>query len=267
MSHPIIAYIHNYNYGLPSAMATGLFPLFLALFFALSRATQIQILNMCTYTVWAAAYPGGGRQLKQGETWTLSHVSGSGRIWGRTNCDFGHDGRGRCESGDCDGLLECQANGRAPNTVGVYSVNEGNNNNDIFYISVVEGFNVPMGVGPIGSSLEFLNCSQVRKCAADVNGACPMELRDVAGCNNPCTVFRNNQFCCMGSICEPTIYSRFFKDLCPEAFTYPSDVGQISSCPTGNDYRVVFCPAIDKPGTFLFLFTLSLCHTQLASNQ
>ncbi|EXB51051.1 hypothetical protein L484_023753 [Morus notabilis] len=75
-----------------------------------------------------------------------------------------------------------------------------------------------------------------------------MELRDPGGCNNPCTVFRNNQFCCTsGNICEPTSYSEFFRDLCRVAFTYPSDFSQRASCPTGTDYNVTFCPTtIDK---------------------
>lgn len=232
---------------LPDALIS--FLLFLTLAFAsISRATRIEILNNCTYVVWAAANPGGGKQLKQGQTWTLD-VIGSGRIWGRTNCAFSSDGRGKCESGDCDGRFDCQANGRAPNTVAQYSLDQ-SNNNDIFYVSVVEGFNIPMEFSPAGSSS---NCGQVSKCAADVNGPCPMELRDPGGCNNPCTMFGNDQFCCTsGNICQPTSYSQYFSNLCRNAFTYPSDIGQRSSCPTGTDYKVVFCPSsvenINKTG-------------------
>ena len=127
-------------------------------FFASSRATQIEILNNCTYTVWAAANPGGGKQLKQEETWTLNNITGSGRIWARTKCVFGPDGRGKCNSGDCDGRLKCQADGRAPNTLAEYSLNQ-TDNADVFYISVVEGFNIPMEFSPAGSSSSS-NCSQ-----------------------------------------------------------------------------------------------------------
>ncbi|EXB97674.1 Acidic endochitinase [Morus notabilis] len=222
------------------------FLLILTLSFASSRATQIEILNNCTYTVWAAANPGGGKQLKQGETYTLSNITSSGRIWGRTKCAFDREGHGKCESGDCEGRLHCQANGRAPNTLAQYSLNQ--RNNDVFYISVVEGFNIPMefSVSPSSPPSSSSNCSNaISECTADVNGACPMELRDPAGCNNPCTVFRNNQFCCNSgmSICKPTSYSEFFKDLCQDAFTFPYDFDQRNTCPTGTNYNVVFCPS------------------------
>ena len=240
----------------------GLFLLILTLSFASSRATQIEILNNCTYTVWAAANPGGGKQLKQGETWTLNDVTGSGRIWGRTKCTFGSDGRGKCESGDCNGHLDCLANGRAPNTLAEYSINQ-TNNADVFYVSVVEGFNIPMEFGAAASSSSSSNCSNsISRCATDVNGACPMELRDPEGCNNPCTVFGNSQFCCTsGNICEPTSYSKFFKDLCQDAFTFPYDFDQRNSCPTGTDYKVVFCPASQSTKTGVFLVSpLFICN-------
>ncbi|XP_024032805.1 thaumatin-like protein 1 [Morus notabilis] len=219
-----------------------------------SGATRIEIINNCSYTVWAAATPGGGQRLKQGETWLLRNVSSTGRIWGRTKCTFGSSGTGgKCKSGDCEGRLKCETNGRPPITVAEYSLNQVNNddNVDVFYISVVEGFNVPMEFRPSEVSSD---CSQVSRCAGEVNGACPTELIDPEGCNNPCTVFRNNQFCCTsGNICEPTSYSKFFKDLCQEAFTYPSDVGLRSTCPTGKDYKVVFCPTISYTGMLSLL--------------
>ncbi|XP_024031940.1 uncharacterized protein LOC112094677 [Morus notabilis] len=220
---------------------TGIFTilLILTLSFASSNAIQIKILNTCSYTGWAAANPGGGRQLNQGQTWTLTNVNGRGRIWGRANCAFVRDGRGKCESGDCDGRLECRSNGRAPNTIAEYALDQ-SNDNDIVGVSVVEGFNIPIGFSNLTGSCT----SQESKCTGDVNGACPTELRDPGGCNNPCTVFNNNQFCCTsGNICEATSYSKFFKDLCPYASTYPSDDDGKSICPTGIDYSVVFCPS------------------------
>ncbi|GMN22897.1 hypothetical protein TIFTF001_045729 [Ficus carica] len=66
-----------------------------------SQATRIEILNNCSDTVWAAANPGGGKKLNRGETWNLTvtaycNTTTGGRIWGRTNCAFGPDGRGKC---------------------------------------------------------------------------------------------------------------------------------------------------------------------------
>ncbi|GMN32254.1 hypothetical protein TIFTF001_003594 [Ficus carica] len=228
---------------------------FLLLIFIISipstQATRIEILNNCSDTVWAATNPGGGKKLNHGETWNLTvtaygNTTAGGRIWGRTNCAFGPDGLGKCESGDCGGLLECKIDGQSPNTVAVYLLNQ-TTDTDLFYVSVVEGFNIPIEFRPLSPKA----CSKASKCAEDVNGLCPMELRDPGGCNNPCTVFSNDQFCCFSgtSICEPTSYSMFFKDLCPEAFTYPFDVGQSNACPAGTDYKVVFCPSRSRSKT------------------
>ncbi|KAM7280457.1 hypothetical protein ACFE04_007591 [Oxalis oulophora] len=68
---------------------------------------------------------------------------------------------------------------------------------------------------------------------------CPTELRASAGCNDPCTVFNNDQFCSSG----PTGYSRFFKNNCPYVYTYPQDDANATfSCPSGTNYTVMFCP-------------------------
>ncbi|KAL4200760.1 hypothetical protein AMTRI_Chr02g212760 [Amborella trichopoda] len=47
------------------------------------------------------------------------------------------------------------------------------------------------------------------------------------------------QYCCTG----PTNYSRFFKDRCPDAYSYPKDdPSSTFTCPSGTNYRVIFCP-------------------------
>ncbi|XP_062109996.1 uncharacterized protein LOC133821854 [Humulus lupulus] len=207
------------------------------------------ITNNCSFDVWAAAMPGGGKHLSPGKTWGLDVISGTeGRIWARTGCVFNSTGQGRCASGDCDGVLECQSKGRAPHTLAEYSLNKVKalDFRDISVIdldiSLIEGFNIPMEISPRSTN----QCDRRVKCAADINGLCPMELRDPAGCNNPCTVFGNDQFCCRSGDgrCEPTSYSKYFKDHCPDVITYPRDYNSTSSysCPNGTNYNVVFCP-------------------------
>jgi hypothetical protein len=41
-------------------------------------------------------------------------LNNASRIWARTTCNFDGAGRGRCETGDCNGLLQCQAYGQPP---------------------------------------------------------------------------------------------------------------------------------------------------------
>ncbi|KAK9147807.1 hypothetical protein Scep_006564 [Stephania cephalantha] len=168
-----------------------------SLLFAFANAANFDVVNNCPFTVWAAASPGGGRQLDQGQTWSFNRL--------RT----------------------------------AYALNQFNNM-DFFDISLVDGFNVPIDFSPTGGG-----CRGIR-CAADINGQCPGDLRAPGGCNNPCTVYKTDQYCCTGSAsnnCPPTDKSRFFKDRCPDAYSYPKD-DQTSTftCPGGTNYRVVFCP-------------------------
>ena len=211
-------------------------------FFFIHAATVFEIRNSCPYTVWAAAVPGGGRKLEEGQTWNLTvspnvtTTSGS-RIWGRTNCEFDEAGNGTCESGGCDGLLECQGYGSPPNTLAEYALNQFSNL-DFFDISLVDGFNIPMEFGPTSDG----SCRRVN-CTGEINGQCPNELRDPGGCNNPCTVFKNDQYCCTSGSCNATVYSMFFKDMCPDAYSYPKDDATSTfTCPSAFNYRLVFCP-------------------------
>ncbi|KAE8671574.1 putative Elicitor-responsive protein [Hibiscus syriacus] len=49
-----------------------------------------QIRNECSYTVWAAASPGGGRRLVPFQSGTINMPAGTptAHIWGRTNCNI-----------------------------------------------------------------------------------------------------------------------------------------------------------------------------------
>ncbi|KAJ6308161.1 hypothetical protein OIU76_017855 [Salix suchowensis] len=212
----------------------------LVLLLALADAATFDVVNQCTYPIWAAASPGGGRYLDPGQTWNLDVAPGTtmARIWGRTNCNFDANGQGQCDTGDCNRMLQCQGYGSPPNTLAEFALNQPNNL-DYLDISLVDGFNIPMDFSPTSGA-----CRGIR-CAANINGECPNELRAAGGCNNPCTVFKTNQYCCTdgpGS-CSATDFSRFFKERCPDAYSYPQD-DQTSTftCPSGTNYRVTFCP-------------------------
>lgn len=223
-----------------AAMASlgGLSFLLLPLLFVVSHAATFDIVNQCSFTVWAAAVPGGGRQLDPSQTWTINVNPGTtgGRVWARTDCSFDGSGSGSCQTGDCGGLLECQGYGTPPNTLAEFALNQFQNM-DFIDISLVDGFNVPMDFSPTSG-----DCRGVR-CSADINGQCPAELRAPGGCNNPCTVFKTDEYCCTSGSCGPTNYSMFFKNNCPDAYSYPKDDATSTfTCPGGTNYRVVFCP-------------------------
>ncbi|XP_078440029.1 osmotin 34 [Wolffia australiana] len=212
--------------------------LLFSLFVARTSAATFTITNRCPFTVWAAAVPGGGRRLDPGQTWALNVNPGTagGRVWARTGCTFDGAGRGRCQTGDCNGVLECRNYGQAPNSLAEFALNQ-YMNLDFFDISLVDGFNVGMELSPVSGG-----CRGVR-CSADINGQCPGELRAPGGCRDPCNVFKTDAFCCNSGRCGPTYFSRFFKERCPDAYSYPKDDATSTfTCPGGGDYRVVFCP-------------------------
>ncbi|KAK4256178.1 hypothetical protein QN277_009076 [Acacia crassicarpa] len=95
------------------------FSFFVAISLSFSHGVRFDVTNRCPYTVWAAAVPSGGQQLNPGETWILNVAAGTtgSRIWGRTNCNFDGSGHGKCQTGDCGGLLECKDYGTPPNTL------------------------------------------------------------------------------------------------------------------------------------------------------
>ncbi|KAL8263820.1 hypothetical protein R6Q59_021950 [Mikania micrantha] len=153
--------------------------------FTFTQGATFDVINQCQHTVWAAVSTGGGKQLENGQSWQVTVAPGTAgaRIWGRTGCNFDASGRGKCDTGDCNGLLECQSYGAPPNTLAEFALNQ-DNNNDFVDISLVDGFNVPMEFSPVGAS-----CKTMR-CGVDLNGPCPEPLRTQGGCNNPCTVFK-----------------------------------------------------------------------------
>ncbi|XP_059285872.1 pathogenesis-related protein R major form-like [Lycium ferocissimum] len=219
------------------------FPLFVFLYFdqyfsSFTHAATFNIINRCTYT--SPAFPREAAVLNSSQSWTLNVNPRivQACIWGRTKCKFDGNGRGKCETGDCKGLLQCQGYGIPPNTLAEFALNQPNNLDhvDIF---LVDGFNIPMEFSPTNGA-----CRNLR-CPAPINEQCPSQLRTQGGCNNPCTVFKTNQYCCTNGpgSCGPTDFSRFFKTRCPKAYSYPQDdPTSLFTCPAGTNYRAVFCP-------------------------
>uniref|UniRef100_A0ACD5VLF3 Uncharacterized protein n=1 Tax=Avena sativa TaxID=4498 RepID=A0ACD5VLF3_AVESA len=218
-----------------SSSALNLLPLLLLLLAATSKATTINIINRCAYTVWPAALPmemGTGRELKPGQVWTLDVPSGAStvRIWARTRCSFGTNGKGSCQTGDCGGALNCSISGQPPNTLAEFTTGS---TQDFFGISVIDGFNVPVDFLPVREQGEK-ECSKGLQCAANITSQCPKEIKVTGGCNNTCT----------GTGSSNCIYSGFFKRMCPDVYSLPND-SSMHACPAGTNYQVTFCPLIN----------------------
>jgi hypothetical protein len=234
-----------------------------------ARDNQRAILftNNCPQTVWVAiqtqrgAPPAqGGFQLDAGKTQTLTLANNwGGRFWGRTGCSFNGAGAGRCETGDCPGGLNCAGGTGAaqPVTLGEisYSLNAAVDS-DFYDVSLVDGFNLPMAVGPLrgthgrkpGAPFDCLT----PMCATDVNQVCPADLQrkngggKVVACASGCTQSGDPALCCAAPFtaqtCPIPAQSRPFKAACPHAYSYAYDDATSTFTCQGEDYAAVFCP-------------------------
>ncbi|XP_047053733.1 G-type lectin S-receptor-like serine/threonine-protein kinase SD2-5 isoform X1 [Lolium rigidum] len=205
-----------------------LLSLHLLLLATTNEATRFTIINRCSFTV------GGGMQLDPGKKWTLDMPTGTtdGRLWGRTGCSFHGKGGQSCQTGDCGGVLACTDNGQPPISLAEFKIGQGQTD-DFFDISLVNGFNVPMDFLSVPTQ-GGPGCSKGPRCEANITAHCPTELQAPGGCNNACIASGTSN-------CEPTTYSGFFEQMCPDAYNSYNGF----TCPTGTNYQVIFCPPLN----------------------
>lgn len=124
--------------------------LMFGIFAGIAAATNITIVNSCGETVWPAIFPAanggelGGFELTENDYLTISLPDGySGRIWPRTGCDA----FGNCETGACQGGINCTSPAAGGPTLAQFTI-DGYANFDYFGPSAVDGFNVPVAITP-----------------------------------------------------------------------------------------------------------------------
>ncbi|XP_010676511.2 thaumatin-like protein 1 [Beta vulgaris subsp. vulgaris] len=218
-----------------SPLSAPILAVFLSLI-TLTHATTFTVVNNCPFTVWAAADPGSGQKLDQGQTWSVNPAPGTSmaRIWPRTGCNFDGSGNGPCETGGC-GKLDCDDGhwGDNPKTLFEYTLA---NPSDTLDISLIEGFNVPLSFSPNSNAGALDGKCRAVSCGVDINAQCPQQWKTTGGCTNPCTTPGTGT-------CADDGDSKFFKNLCPDAYSFPkADQTSTFSCPSGTDYTVTFCP-------------------------
>ncbi|XP_034906136.1 PR5-like receptor kinase isoform X1 [Populus alba] len=221
-------------------------------------STTFTITNSCNYKVWPGVYSSRtpafsttGFSLDKNESRIIkAPASWTGSFWGRTYCTEDSSGNFSCITGDCgSGKLECSGNRGASPVTELEITLGGFNGLDFFDVNLLGGFNLPLLVVPIGQ-----NCSSIG-CIDDFNESCPAELEVTngteeksVGCRSACDALKLPIYCCNGRMssfkCKPSLYSRFFKNSCPQGFTYYfEDNGNITyTCPS-TDYQITFCPA------------------------
>ncbi|XP_073058092.1 thaumatin-like protein 1b [Primulina eburnea] len=227
------------------------------------------VANQCSHAVWPGILSNAnspqlsstGFVLNSGDSVSI-HVpsSWSGRLWGRTFCaQDSTTGIFNCITGDCvSGKVECGGNGAVPPATLVEFTLNGFSGLDFYDVSLVDGFNLPVLVVPhngVGDG----NCTYTG-CSADLNAACPQELKvvssssgDCVACRSACEAFRDSRYCCSGEYrtpetCRPSAYSEFFKNACPRAYSYAYDDRSSTFTCASSDYVITFCPPLSVAG-------------------
>ncbi|XP_049762731.1 uncharacterized protein LOC126088578 [Schistocerca cancellata] len=226
---------------------------------ALSEGRTFVFENRRGETVWVGALGNagkgtpnrGGWEMRPGSSVTINvDDSWAGRFWGRTGCSFDGSGRGRCRTGDCGNRLHCNgAGGQPPATLAEVTLG-GWGGQDYYDISLVDGFNIPVTMEPIDrrGGGDHYRCNPA-SCRADINAQCPPELRSDGGCKSACLAFNTDQYCCRGSFGTPQTcrasswprnYPAFFKNLCPDAYSYAYDDRRSTFTCEKTAYRIIF---------------------------
>ncbi|XP_018482358.2 thaumatin-like protein [Raphanus sativus] len=216
--------------------------------------------NKCPFPIWPAVAPNsghsvlasGGFYLPCGNTRRIDVPWGwNGRIWARTGCDFTSNWNQACETGDCDGRLECNGLiGKPPATLIEIAVQADKSKLNFFDVSLVDGYNLPVTVTskPMSSKCTIFGCHR------DLKTTCPEELQvvnkegRVVACKSACLAFDNDRFCCRNAYgtpekCKRTTYSMLFKEACPSYYSYAYDTPPpLVSC-SAKEYIITFCPS------------------------
>ncbi|KAG8389867.1 hypothetical protein BUALT_Bualt01G0023400 [Buddleja alternifolia] len=242
-----------------SSTFSSSYALYISLIFLLlaqgNLGTTFTLVNKCEYIVCPGILSNAGSNgldttgflLQTGATRSFHAQPGwSGRFWGRTGCSFDPTtGQGSCATGDCgSNQMECNGGGATPPaTLAEFTI--GSSAKDFYDVSLVDGYNLPMIIEPVGGSGD---CGSTG-CPADLNRMCPDELRAGNGqaCKSACEAFGSPEYCCSGAYgspatCRPSVYSEIFKNACPKAYSYAYDDATSTFTCSGADYTITFCP-------------------------
>jgi hypothetical protein len=222
---------------------------------------SIIITNNCNEVIWPAIFTVNNtgpytqgfvlQEHKSLEIWVSDDWNG--RIWARTNCNFDEaTDVGTCDTGSCGDVLNCSLSGSPPTTIAEFNL-LGWKNSTFWDISLVNGFNLPMGIYASPDGPEAI--CQWSQSPQSIKQLCPSDLifyadAKIAGCLSACDRYRLPEYCCTGSYdnpqtCIPRNYSEVFKRICPDAYSFAYDDNTslfVTPLEPVSSFQVTFCP-------------------------
>ncbi len=150
--------------------------------------------NKCTKPVWAAALANagisympdnGGWEMDPGSVHVITlPAKWAGRFWGRTGCVFDANGQGHCDTGDCGHRLQCNGDSGSPPASLAEITLSGTAGSDIYDVSLVDGYNLPIAIAPQPGTFNKTNPNSsyncgTPTCSSDLNLNCPQSLQQV----------------------------------------------------------------------------------------
>lgn len=227
---------------------------------AVAQACTFFVINKCPFPIWPATAPNqgypvianGGFYLPSGKIRKFRAPGDwSGRIWARTGCNFDDsDHKPACETGDCDGQLECGGKiGLPPVTLVQFALQVDNRKPSFYDVSLVDGYNLPVSVSANPASSKCF----IGGCLTNLKNSCPQELEvlnnkgEIVACKSACLAFNLDRFCCRNKYgspdkCKPSVYSKLFKAACPSYYSYALEVPPpLVNC-ASDEYLITFCP-------------------------
>lgn len=222
-----------------------------------ANAATFEIQNQAGGPVWIGIQgnPGkahlenGGFVLNQGQSKTVNSADDwAGRIWGRSYCDPNSK---HCGTGDCGNKIECNGAGGAPPATLAEITLRGDAGKDFYDISLVDGFNLRGSIEPVGGQGDGSPKSCKRAaCMEYVNDGCPgdLQVRDgntVIGCKSSCIAHNSDADCCRGAhstpqTCPAPAGAQYFKQRCPDAYSYAYDDQTSTFTCKASRYNVIF---------------------------
>lgn len=194
----------------------------------LVNGSTLMLVNNCTQTIWSEISETSSgfinskvEEQPEGSSRFFNASKGwMGQVGARTGCTFNFTEPSVCK--DCNsGQMFCNGHKFTAITQAKFFIDV-RNSTDLYKISLVNGFNLPMLIEARGDSGQI--CQSIG-CTEDVNRMCPAELITETGdaCQNACQVFGSSSVC-----------GQLFKSACPLAYSLPSDEDSASfGCTAG----------------------------------